>query len=130
MILPPAHERAELVEVVRIGDPVRQLGSRGLNREVAKVVEVWAGDEVREALALIAGLPDSPTYRCFLPGWGIRAYDARDPDPLFEIAFCFRCNGARVWGHEVPEELGHQDFDAESPAGRELLRRFRACVPG
>ncbi|WP_327315204.1 hypothetical protein [Streptomyces sp. NBC_01235] len=125
MILPPAHERAELVEVVRIGDPVGHLTSRGLSGDV---VEVWAGEEVREALALVAGLPDSPKYRCFLPGWGIRAYEERDPDPLFEIAFCFRCNGARIWGHDIPEQLRNQDFDAESPAGRELLRRFRACV--
>lgn len=115
------------MEVVRIGDPAGQLGSRGLSGEV---VEVWVEDEAREALGLAAELPDSAKYRCFLPGWGIRAYDIDDPgpDPLFEVAFCFQCNGARIWGRDVPEELRRQDFDAQSPAGRELLRRFRACV--
>ncbi|WP_406008808.1 hypothetical protein OG440_23825 [Streptomyces sp. NBC_00637] len=127
MRLPPAHDRAELVEVVRIGDPARHLTSRDL---AGDVVEVWAGEEVRQLLHLVGELPDSPGYRCFLPGWGIRAHDATGPEPLFEIAFCFRCNGARVWGRDVPEEQRHQDFEAESPAGRELLRRFRACAPG
>ncbi|MEV1067287.1 hypothetical protein [Streptomyces sp. NPDC050263] len=125
MRLPAAHERGELLEVVRIADSARPFTPRGLAGEV---VEVWAGDEVREALALIGALPDSGRYRCFVPGWGIRVYDATDPDPLFEIAFCFRCNGARVQGRDVPSELRIQDFEAESTAGRELLGRFRACV--
>ncbi|MER6953880.1 hypothetical protein [Streptomyces sp. NPDC000618] len=125
MRLPAAHEQGELLEVVRIADPTGPFTSRGLAGEA---VEVWAGDEVREALALIRALPDSARYRCFVPGWGIRLYDATDPDPLFEIAFCFRCNGARVLGRDVPAELRVQDFEAESAAGRELLRRFRACV--
>ncbi|MGW2044350.1 hypothetical protein ACWCPF_04085 [Streptomyces sp. NPDC001858] len=127
MRLPAAHDRGELLEVVRLTDPAGPFTSRGLAGEV---VEVWAGDEVREALALIRALPDSERYRCFVPGWGIRLYDDADPDPLFEIAFCFRCNGARVLGRDVPAELRVQDFEAESGAGRELLGRFRACVPG
>ncbi|MFJ1804791.1 MULTISPECIES: hypothetical protein [unclassified Streptomyces] len=127
MRLPLAHDRAELIEVVRIGDPAGHLTSRGLTGDV---VEVWAGEEVRQFLHLVGELPDSPRYRCFVPGWGIRAYDDTDPEPLFEIAFCFRCNGARVRGRDVTDEQGHQDFEADSPAGRELLRRFRACTPG
>ncbi|MGW6924254.1 hypothetical protein ACWGA9_23725 [Streptomyces sp. NPDC054950] len=127
MRLPLGHDRAELVEVVRIGDPARHLTSRDL---AGDVVEVRAGEEVRQLLRLVGELPDSPKYRCFLPGWGIRAYDDTDPEPLFEIAFCFRCNGARLWGRDVTQEQRHQDFEAESAAGRELLRRFRACAPG
>ncbi|MCX4762302.1 hypothetical protein OG562_15220 [Streptomyces sp. NBC_01275] len=127
MLLPPGRERAELLEIVRISDAARPFGARGL---VGDAVEVWAGDEVVQALALVGELPDGEKARCFVPGWGLRAYSGDDPDPLFEIAFCFRCNGARVRGPDVPAEQRSQDFDGESPAARELLRRFRECGAG
>ncbi|MGW2616200.1 hypothetical protein [Streptomyces sp. NPDC001500] len=127
MRLPPAHEEARLLEVVRITDPAGPFAAGTVRGEV---VEVWAEDEVRHALALVGGLPDGERSRCFLPGWAVRVHDAVDPEPLFEIAFCFRCDGARLLGREVPAELRFQDFDGESPAAQELLRRFRACERG
>jgi hypothetical protein len=126
MRLPGDAERAELLEVVRLSDSTRPFTSRGL---AGDVVDVWVEDEAAQALALVAALPDSPRYRCFVPGWGLRLYDAVDPEPFLEIAFCFRCNGARVQGRDVPEDMRFQDFAGESPPGRELLHRFRACAP-
>ncbi|MGW1268484.1 hypothetical protein [Streptomyces sp. NPDC002491] len=128
MRLPADCGRAELLEVVRLSDAARPFTAHGLAGEV---VDVWVGDDAAQALALVGALPDSPRYRCFVPGWGLRLHDAVDPEPLLEIAFCFRCNGARVQGRSVnvPEDLRFQDFEAESPPGRELLRRFRACAP-
>ncbi|MFD4598022.1 hypothetical protein ACFWPQ_08275 [Streptomyces sp. NPDC058464] len=124
MLLPPTHGQTELIEVVRITDPVRHLGSEDLAGDTAAV---WEGDQARQALSLIAGLPGSEPYRCFLPGWGIRAHSSTDP--LFEIAFCFRCHGARIWGPGLPAEQQRQTFDAASPAALELLHRFRSCLP-
>ncbi|MFD7975520.1 hypothetical protein [Streptomyces sp. NPDC059071] len=124
MLLPLTPARPELIEVVRITDPVRHLTSGDLSGDT---VAIWAGDEIREALDLITDLPGDELYRCFLPGWGIRAHSATDQ--LFEVAFCFRCHGARVWGPDVTAEQRRQTFDAQSPAARELLRRFRACLP-
>ncbi|MGV2920419.1 hypothetical protein [Streptomyces alfalfae] len=123
MLLPLTHGKTELIEVVRITDPVRHLTSEDLAGDTAAV---WVGDQVQQALSLIADLPGSEMYRCFLPGWGVRAHGPTDL--LFEIAFCFRCHGARVWGPDLPVERQGQTFDAESPAAVELLRRFRSCV--
>ncbi|MFJ9564460.1 hypothetical protein ACIRQQ_31025 [Streptomyces fuscichromogenes] len=125
MLLPPTQEKTELVEVVRITDPARHLGSPDLAGDTAAF---WEGDRARQALSLIAALPEGEPYRCFLPGWGIRAYSSTDR--LFEIALCFRCHGARLWGPALPAGQQAQTFDAESPAARELLRRFRSCPPG
>ncbi|UKY54659.1 hypothetical protein [Streptomyces inhibens] len=123
MLLPLNHVKAELIEVVRITDPARLLTSADLAGEA---VAIWEGDQAQQALALIGDLPGGELYRCFVPGWGIRAHSCTDL--LFEIAFCFRCHGARIWGPDVPAEQQSQDFDAESPAGLELLRRFRSCT--
>jgi hypothetical protein len=122
MLLPLTHLEAELIEVVRITDPARHLTSRSLEGET---VGLWGGGEAREAFELIAGLPAGERHRCFLPGWGIRAHGCAGP--LFEIAFCFRCHGARVWGPDLPAGRRSQAFDGECPAARELLRRFRSC---
>ncbi|WP_232626559.1 hypothetical protein [Streptomyces alfalfae] len=123
MLLPLTHGKTELIEVIRITDPVRHLTSEDLAGDTAAV---RVGDQVQQALSLIADLPGSEMYRCFLPGWGVRAHGPTDL--LFEIAFCFRCHGARVWGPDLPVERQGQTFDAESPAAVELLRRFRSCV--
>ncbi|MFJ2847768.1 hypothetical protein ACIPD2_40095, partial [Streptomyces griseofuscus] len=88
---------------------------------------IWAKDQAQQALSLIADLPGSELCRCFLPGWGIRAHSSTDQ--LFEIAFCFRCHGARIWGPGLPVEQQGQTFDAESPAALELLHRFLSCLP-
>ncbi|MEV5706481.1 hypothetical protein [Actinoallomurus sp. NPDC052274] len=124
MLLPLTRHKAELIEVVRITDPARHLVSDELTGDT---VAIWEGDEVRQALALVAELPGSEPYRCFLPGWGIRAHGATDP--LFEIAFCFRCHGARFWGPDLSSERRRQTFDGGSVTALELLRRFRSCLP-
>ncbi|MET8980826.1 hypothetical protein ABZX85_35015 [Streptomyces sp. NPDC004539] len=125
MLLPASHVRAEFVEAVRITGPAGHLTSRGLSGEV---VEVWVAEEAREVLRLAGELPDGEQHRCFVPGWGLRAHD--EAGPLFEIAFCFRCHGVRVWGPGLPPEVRGQNFDAGSAAALELLARFRACTPG
>ncbi|MFD5871612.1 hypothetical protein [Streptomyces sp. NPDC060322] len=124
MLLPLAHGKTELIEVIRITDPLRHLSSEDLAGDTAAI---WESDRAQQALSLIAELPNSELYRCFLPGWGIRAHDSTDQ--LFEIAFCFRCHGARMWGPDLPAEHQGQSFDAESAAALELLRRFRSCLP-
>lgn len=125
MLLPLPHGKAELIEVIRITDPARHLSSEDLAGDTAAI---WDGDQAQQALSLIADLPRSGLYRCFLPGWGIRAHDPTDQ--LFAIAFCFRCHGVRMWGLDLPVEQQVQSFDTESPAALELLRRFRSCLPG
>ncbi|WP_246259626.1 hypothetical protein [Streptomyces typhae] len=131
MLLPPTHEKTELIEVVRITDPARHLDSEDLAGDTAAI---WEGERTQQALSLIADLPGSEQHRCFLPGWGIRAHDLTSQ--LFEIAFCFRCHGARTWAPDLPvAQQRHafdqqiQAFDAESPAALELLHRFRSCLP-
>ncbi|MFJ5289571.1 hypothetical protein [Streptomyces sp. NPDC088348] len=124
MLLPPTHGKTELIEVIRITDPVRHLSSEDL---VGDTAAIWEGDRAQEALSLITDLPGSEPYRCFLPGWGIRAHNPTGQ--LFEVAFCFRCHGARIWGPDLPVERQGQSFDAESPAALELLSRFRSCLP-
>ena len=125
MLLPLAHGTTELIEVVRVIEPRRQLAAEDL---VGDDVAIWEAAEVSEVLALIAGLPGGESYRCFVPGWGIRAHSATGL--LFRIAFCFRCHGARLWGPAVPTgQVGLHSFDANSPGGLELLRRFRDCAP-
>ncbi|WP_370084390.1 hypothetical protein [Streptacidiphilus sp. MAP12-16] len=126
MLLPAARERTELLEVVRITGRMNYPYSQGM---VGDSVALWDDDHVRQVLALIADVPGSELHRCFIPGWGIRA---RSPtDLLFEIAFCFRCHGVRLWGPSVPAgQQGIHGFDPGSPPALELLRRFRACAPG
>lgn len=124
MLLPLTRGKTELIEVVRIADPARHLTSKDL---AGDTVALWEGDQAQQVLSLIAGLPGGELHRCFLPGWGVRAYDSTDQ--LFEIAFCFRCHGARVWGPDLPAGQRAQNFDGESPAAQELLRRFRSCLP-
>jgi hypothetical protein len=124
VLLPPTHQKTELIEVIHITDPMRHLTSADL---VGDEVAIWAGEQARQTLSLIADLPGSELYRCFIPGWGIRAHSSTDL--LFDIAFCFRCHGARIWGPDVSVEQQSQTFDADGPAGLELLRRFRSCTP-
>ncbi|MFD5539978.1 hypothetical protein ACFWIJ_19730 [Streptomyces sp. NPDC127079] len=124
MLLPLTHGETEIIEVVRITDPVRHISSEDL---AGDTVAIWEGDQVQQVLSLIADLPEGEQYRCFLPGWGIRAHGSTRQ--LFDIAFCFRCHGARVRGPGLPVEQQGQTFDAKSPAALELLRRFSSCPP-
>lgn len=121
-MLLPAGEKPELIEVVRLTDPVVNMASADL---IGEDVALWTADQAREALNLIAAVPDDEIRRCFFPGWGIRAH--RSTELLFRIAFCYRCHGARLWGPSVPpEQEGLQGFASESPAAVDLLQRFRA----
>ncbi|MFK0155156.1 hypothetical protein ACIQVK_24125 [Streptomyces sp. NPDC090493] len=124
MLLPPTHLKAELIEAVRITDPATHLTSPNLTGDT---VVIWTGSQAQQVLGLIEHMPGSERYRCFLPGWGIRAHSSTEQ--LFEIAFCFRCHGARIWGPDLSAEQRSQTFDAESSAALELLSRFRSCVP-
>ncbi|CAM5228646.1 hypothetical protein SSPIM334S_04453 [Streptomyces spiroverticillatus] len=125
-MLPRAQEKTELIEVVRITDPMGQSTAESLTgREVA----LWEAEQVTDALALIGSLPDGEVYRCFLPGWGIRAHSATGL--LFQIAFCFRCHGARLFGPGVSGGMSRiHGFDADSGPALELLQLFRDSQHG
>ncbi|MEV6791716.1 hypothetical protein AB0M87_06890 [Streptomyces sp. NPDC051320] len=123
MLLPLTCPKTELVEVVRITDPTRHITSDDL---AGDTVAIWEGRQVRAVLELIAALPDSEPFRCFLPGWGIRAHGFTGR--LFEIAFCFQCHTARIWGPDLPPERQGGSFDAESAPALELLRGFRTAM--
>ncbi|MEW2494788.1 hypothetical protein AB0942_14810 [Streptomyces nodosus] len=126
MMLPPVQEKTELIEVVRITDPMRHLSASDL---VGDDVAIWEAAQVSDALTLISSAPDSELHRCFTPGWGIRAHGTTDL--LFQIAFCFHCHGARLWGPGVSAELDRiHGFDPDSPPALELLQRFRGSAPG
>ncbi|MEV5644132.1 hypothetical protein AB0L67_28890 [Streptomyces flaveolus] len=126
MILPPVHEQTELIEVVRISDPTRHIDAEDL---VGDDVAIWKAPQAGDALTLISSVPDSTLRRCFFPGWGIRAHSATGL--LFQIAFCFECHGARLWGPGVSAELDKiHGFDPDSPAALELLERMRGSTPG
>jgi hypothetical protein len=125
-MLPPVHEDAVLIEVVRITDPMRHLSSDDLT---GKEVAIWEPPQTQHILTLIGELPGAERFRCFIPGWGIRVHSATEH--LFQMAFCFRCNGVRLWGPCVPAgREGIHTFDPASPAGQELLELFRTARPG
>ncbi len=94
VLLPDTRPDAELVEAVRITDPVRHLSSPSLTGDT---VALW--DPAQQALALVTAVPDSEPYRCLLPGRGIRAHGPTGV--LFEVAFCSRCRSARMWGRRT-----------------------------
>ncbi|MFF4350374.1 hypothetical protein [Streptomyces sp. NPDC001530] len=115
-----------MIEVVRITDPMRLLSAANL---VGDDVAFWEAAQVSDALTLISSVPDSELHRCFIPGWGIRAHSGTDL--LFQIAFCFQCHGARLWGPGVPAESeGIHGLDPASAPALELLQRFRSSTPG
>jgi hypothetical protein len=123
VLLPEVASRVCLIEVVRITDPVRAYDA---GRVVGEDLAIWEEEHTRQVLDLVSRLPGSEMHRCFVPGCGIRAHGPAEVP--FEIAFCFRCHGALLNGPHVPSQLrGIQTFDPDSPSGRELLDRFRAC---
>ncbi|MCX5096469.1 hypothetical protein OOK36_48630 [Streptomyces sp. NBC_00365] len=56
MLLPLAHTKTELIEVVRITDPMRPLSSEDL---AGDDVAIWEATEADEVLALTKDLPGS-----------------------------------------------------------------------
>ncbi|MGW2179014.1 hypothetical protein ACWCXX_13155 [Streptomyces sp. NPDC001732] len=121
MLLPITPEKAELIEVIRIVEPMALYGSKDLPGDE---VALWGAPRTDQVLALISDLPDSDLRRCFAPGWGIRVHGATGL--LLQLAFCFNCHGVRLWGPAVPaEQEGLHDFDADSAPARELLQLFR-----
>lgn len=123
MLLPLTHLKTETVEVVRITDPLRHLTSEDV---AGDVVAVRGSDHARQVLSLIADLPGGEPQRCFMPGWGIRAHGSAGQ--LFQMAFCFRCNKARLFAPDLPAHQRSQTFDGQSPVALELLRQFQAGV--
>ncbi|WP_409491572.1 hypothetical protein [Amycolatopsis sp. cmx-11-12] len=106
-------EPVELIEVIRLGDN--------------ELVAIWEAAEARTALTLVAALPKGELKRCFIPGWKILAHSATQF--LFEISFCFRCDGALLRGPTVdPEQEIIHGFDSEDSTSRELLARLRAAA--
>ncbi|MYQ47353.1 hypothetical protein GTW40_20255 [Streptomyces sp. SID4985] len=115
---PPA-----LIEAVRITDPLGQYRADDLTGDL---VALWEDDS---APTLIRALPPGDLHRCFVPGWGIRAHGT--DGPLYQVAFCYDCHGARLWGPAVPaDRAGIHGFDAGSAPARELLGRFRSSAGG
>ncbi|MFB7288190.1 hypothetical protein [Actinacidiphila glaucinigra] len=123
MLLPVAAAPIEFVEAVRV---TADLFPRP--RTVpGDTIDVWVEDEARHVLGLLGEVPEGERARCFVPGYAVRAHSAHEV--LFEVALCFRCNGALLLGPLVPAELrGIQAFDAGSAPGRELLRRFQEAA--
>jgi hypothetical protein len=121
MLLPVAAADIHRVELVRIPS------SREWDEWVTIPGKTLASAEGAHAAAiagLVAALPDGESMRCFSPGYALKAHSAEGV--LFEIAFCFSCHNALVI---VPGGARSQllAFDPDSPAGKELLARFRAA---
>ncbi|MFE1957281.1 hypothetical protein [Streptomyces sp. NPDC059479] len=114
-----------LIEVVRISFLPAEPGTP----YAGEVLAHWVGKEAADALALIESLPGSEQHRCgFSPGWSIRAYEESLDLPLFEAAFCFRCDQVRMHGTAVPPALATQFFDADAPSAQSLLVLFREAA--
>lgn len=82
------------------------------------------GVDANAIVRLVAELPDAGMMRCFAPVYGLEVHGAAG---LFvRLAFCFRCHNVDVAvpGQDRSELLG---FDPASPAGQELLARFKAA---
>ncbi|MFD9064147.1 hypothetical protein ACFVZ3_21785 [Kitasatospora purpeofusca] len=123
MLLPETAPQTDLIEVVRI------TARPDSDAVVGDVLEIRVEEQARQVLDLVSALPGSEIHRCFAPAYGLRAHNSTDP--LFEIAFCFRCHGALVLGPggtPGPVRRGLQGFDPDSGPGRELLDLFRACA--
>jgi hypothetical protein len=54
MLLPLTHGKTELIEVVRVTDPVRHLSSEDLTGDTAAI---WEGVQAQQSLSLITDLP-------------------------------------------------------------------------
>ncbi|MEU9073309.1 hypothetical protein ACFYUY_00445 [Kitasatospora sp. NPDC004745] len=124
MLLPTTADLIERLEVVRIDDPFGWYAWK--DTVPGETIGWW--EDAREVLADVAALPMGTRMRCFTPGFALRAHTGRHPvfpeQVLFEIAFCFECQGVRLYGPAVTGDLAYQTFDPGSARARELLRRF------
>ncbi|VVJ16354.1 Uncharacterised protein [Amycolatopsis camponoti] len=112
---------------VRRVDLVRVVNSSGWGGWVTVPGETLVsvtGAAASALTALVADLPDGEMMRCFIPSYALRVHGSAGL--LCEIAFCFRCHNALVI---VPGRGRSRldGFDADSPAGQDLLARFRAA---
>jgi hypothetical protein len=128
MLLPTTADAIELLEVVRITDPVGWFA--WTDTVPGETVGIW--EDAQQVLAQVAAMPPGTRMRCFSPRFALRAHTGEHPvfphQVLFEIAFCFGCEVARFYGPAVSGNLMSQTFDPGSAHAEELLRRFRACV--
>jgi hypothetical protein len=117
MLLPIAAADVRRVELLRVS------GSPDWEIVTERTLESAAGADAVAIVRLVAALPDGGMMRCFNPVYAIEAHGAEGV--LVEVAFCFRCRNALVTvpGGGRPELFG---FDVDSPAGQELLARFKA----
>jgi len=76
-------------------------------------------DERAQLRALLDALPHGQQARCHNPVFGIRF---GTPPRVKNVSVCFRCNNIYADGTMV-------EFEAASPAGRELLAFLRARTP-
>ncbi|WP_181442372.1 hypothetical protein [Streptomyces tateyamensis] len=117
MILPAGAADAELLEVVRITDPMGWFG--WTDTVPGETVALWT--DAQSVLAQVAALPSGTLMRCFSPRFALRAHAGTAV--LFELAFCFSCE--RVGLYSTGGRSATQTFDPASPPAVELLRRFR-----
>ena len=112
-----------LIEVARVKRDARPDWRDALEEPVA----LWDGSDVAEAVDLIERLPESDSYRCFTPGFGVRLHD--ESAARAEVLFCFHCHLALMIDLRNParRHVG-ETFDAESDPARELLSRFQRCA--
>jgi hypothetical protein len=122
MLLPDSVADATSVDVLRL-PTTRALRPHAPEPE-GELLAIWEGGAAQEALRLAAAVPPGELYRCFTPGYGIRAF--RDREELFEVRFCFSCHGAQVRQHG--SRLPLQGFDADTPEAQALLARFREAA--
>lgn len=122
MHLPSSADQIRRFECLRITD----IETRDWVSIPGEVLGVWDGEDAAATAELISDLPDGELMRCFLPRYGVRAHGAEGV--LFELAFCFRCNGVLTL---LPGRAEHEldPFDAESAPARRLLEKFKAIDP-
>ncbi|KAB2352221.1 hypothetical protein [Actinomadura rudentiformis] len=121
MRLPESAVKTDRLECIRIDDLSEW---HRWTSVPGATIGTWQGSDAAEALDLVAALPTGDVMRCFLPGFGLRAYGT---DQLFfEIAFCFECHNALVIQPELDNRHDLIGFKADSRRAEDLLSRFRS----
>ncbi|MFE0458415.1 hypothetical protein ACFW1A_04025 [Kitasatospora sp. NPDC058965] len=122
MILPAGAGTADLLEVVRITDPMGWFG--WTDSVPGETLDLWT--DAQPVLDLVAAMPAGTRMRCFSPRYALRAH--ADAGVLFEIAFCFECQVAGLYS--TAGKLASQTFDPAAAPAVDLLRRFRRAARG